>query len=293
MPDTPHARPTSIRIFLVDGVPEGIRIIDKSNWTGRAVVTSRTQLPEALAREEFDRPGVYVLLGPGDGGASRIYIGEADVLRTRLKDHATKKDFWTRVVAFSSSDGYLNKAHIRYLEARLVRLAREANQWEVENDISPSDPPLSAADRADADWFLAEMLVIYPILGIDAFEIASDDAAAASEEDEFRLRARGADGRGREVKDGFVVLKESRARASETESIHQYLSDQRTQLLQRKVMVPNGKHLVFTQDFRFSSPSTAAGVLVGGAANGRKEWKHAVDGRSLREVQDEQAMGAG
>ena len=95
------SRPTSIRIFLADGSPDGIRIVEKSNWTGRAVVASRTQLPDALQRDELTRPGVYVLAGTGDDGESRLYIGEADVLGERLRTHASRKDFWTWFVAFT------------------------------------------------------------------------------------------------------------------------------------------------------------------------------------------------
>ena len=139
------ARPTSIRIFLADGTPEGIRIVEKSNWTGRAVVASRAQLTEVLHRDELVRPGVYVLVGPGETGTSHIYVGEADVLRDRLKQHAKQKDFWTRFVAFTSTDENLNKAHVRYLESRLVTLAKSANQWEIENHAIPAEPPLSSA----------------------------------------------------------------------------------------------------------------------------------------------------
>src|SRR4051812_30689086 len=28
----------TIRIFLPDGIPDGLRIVEKSNWTGRAVI---------------------------------------------------------------------------------------------------------------------------------------------------------------------------------------------------------------------------------------------------------------
>jgi hypothetical protein len=125
-------RPTSISIFLAQGTPDGVRIVEKSNWTGIAVVASRAQLATALQRDEFDRPGVYALLGPRESGAKKIYIGEADVLRDRLKQHGAKKDFWTNLIAFTSSDENLNKAHVRYLEARLVKLAKMANQWLVE-----------------------------------------------------------------------------------------------------------------------------------------------------------------
>ena len=286
-----HARPTSIRIFLADGVPEGLRIVEKSNWTGRAVVAGRGQISQALGRDELGQPGVYVLTGPAEEGAPRLYVGEADVLRERLRQHVAGKDFWTRFVAFTSTNEGLNKAHVRYLESRLIELAKAANQWALDNSTAPSAPPLSEPDRADAEWFLQEMLVIFPLLGIDAFETAAGQARGAEGADSAQtliLEERGAKATGREVGDGFVVLQGSRARASEVASIHEYLRDLRHQLKERGVLKAEGDSLIFTQDFRFNSPSTAAGVLVGGSANGRRAWKDD-RGRTLKALQEERA----
>lgn len=280
--------PTSIRIFLADGTPEGIRLVGKSNWTGKAIVAGRPQLAEALGRDEMSQPGVYVLIGPGESGLPRIYIGEADVLKNRLRNHQRNKDFWTRFVAFTSTDENLNKAHIRYLESKLVALARRANQWEIDNSTDPAEPSLSEADRADAEWFLGEMLVIYPILGVDAFEAAADESPGVEGGEILTLKQRGAEGKGRETKDGFVVHSGSKARASETSSIHEYLRELRNQLLEMGVLSLDGDHLVFTQDYRFASPSTAAGVMVGSAANGRVAWK-TPGGKTLKEIQNANA----
>lgn len=285
------ARPTSIRIFLADGTPEGLRVVEKSNWTGRAVVANRSQLERALARSEMAQPGVYVLTGLTDDGATKLYVGEADALGERIKQHVSGKEFWTRAVAFTSTNEGLNKANVRYLESRLLALAKTANQWALDNGTFPAPPPLSEADRADAEWFLAEMLVIFPLFGIDAFEAASSQAAMASSEQvepplTLYLNERGAEGTGKEVADGFVVLKGSLARAEETVSIHDYMREQRQLLQERGVLSPLGGKLVFTQDFRFSSPSTAAGVLVGGSANGRLAWKDA-SGKTLKAIQDQ------
>lgn len=293
---TGEPRPTSIRIFLADGIPDGLRIVEKSNWTGRAVVANRTQIDRALTRDEMAQPGVYVLTGTSDEGASRLYVGEADVLRERVRQHVANKEFWTRIVAFSSSNEGLNKAHVRYLEARLISLARESKQWELENGTHPAPPPLSEPDRADAEWFLAEMLVIFPLLGIDAFEVAANQTrnpkpGQTTESPELILLERGAEARGREVADGFVVLKGSRARVSETNSIHDYMRDLRKQLMERGVLLAEGDQLVFTQDFRFASPSTAAGVVVGGSSNGRLAWKDE-RGRTLKALQQARAEGA-
>lgn len=291
-----RSKPTSIRIFLADGVPEGLRIVEKSNWTGRAVVASRPQVDRALARDELSQPGVYVLTGEGTDGMPRLYVGEADVLRDRLKQHVANKDFWTRLVAFSSSNEGLNKAHVRYLEARLIGLAHVANQWEVENGTQPGFPPLSEADKADAEWFLAEMLVIFPLLGIDAFDAASAQGApksgAATDASVLLYLKQGdADATGREVADGFIVLKGSRARITEAPSIQDFLRTQRANLVERGVLVPDGNALVFTQDYRFSSPSSASGVIVGVSSNGRIAWKDE-KGRTLKSLQAKQARAA-
>ncbi|MES1933498.1 hypothetical protein T35B1_12856 [Salinisphaera shabanensis T35B1] len=289
-------RPTSIRIFLADGTPEGLRVVEKSNWTGRAVVVSRSEIGRALARDELRQPGVYVLTGPAEDGAPRLYVGEADVLGDRLKQHVAGKEFWTRAVAFTSTNEGLNKAHVRYLESRLIEMAKRANQWAVENGTAPAVPPLSEADRADAEWFLGEMLVIFPVLGIDAFESAAGQArpetsSTQPQPTELCLDERGARARGREVADGFVVLEGSMARLDETGSIHEHMRDLRQQLQDRGVLIRDGQGLRFAQDFRFNSPSSAAGVLVGGSANGRICWKDE-RGRTLKSLQEVRADAA-
>lgn len=283
----PVIRPTSIRIFLAQGRPDGLRIIDKSNWTGRAIVAGRADADAAFQREELARPGVYVLTGSDDDGTPQLYIGEADVLCDRLRQHVARKDFWTRFVAFTSANEGLNKASVRYLEARLIGLARTANQWQLENGTTPETPPLSEADCADAEWYLAEMRQIFPLLGIDAFEDAAEQARAVPETadtPDLFLNARGADGRGREVGDGFIVFKGSKARLTEVPSIQRQTLEQRRDLHERAVLVEAGDHLVFTQDYRFTSPSAAASVLVGGPANGRENWKDRA-GTTLKELQ--------
>ena len=300
--------PTSIRIFLADGVPEGLRIVQKSNWTGKAVVAGRSRASTAFERPELGHSGVYVLTGQDDDGTSRLYVGEADVLRDRLRQHLAGKEFWTRFIAFTSTDEGLNKAHVRYLEARLIGLARSANQWTLDNGTEPALPPLSEADRADAELFLREMLVIFPLLAIDAFEEAGRTIRTRQEEGTPKepdgesgggeeavtlfLRERGGEGTGAEADEGFVVFKGSRARPDEVRSIHAYLSALRRQLKDRGVLAEEGNCLLFTQDYRFGSPSMAAGVLVGGSANGRLVWKDR-KGRTLKGIQEERAGNVG
>jgi len=114
--------PTSIRLFLADGVPDGLWLVEKSNWTGVALLIPRLLYKRIRTeREEMLRASVYVLMSPSETipDRERVYIGEADVLRKRLDHHHRLSDFWTRVVVFTSKDGSLNKAHVKHLESRL------------------------------------------------------------------------------------------------------------------------------------------------------------------------------
>src|SRR5205823_2267164 len=155
---------------LADGTPDGLRIVEKSNWTGRAVVCSRSQLPQVKARPEFGKTGTYVLRGPSDSAdLPTIYIGEGDPTRPRLESHLAKKDFWTSLVLFTSKDENLNKAHVQYLEARLITLARDAKRCILENGNVPQLPSLSEPDTAEMEGFLEEMLLVYPLLGVGVF----------------------------------------------------------------------------------------------------------------------------
>lgn len=233
---------------------------------------------------EWSRPGVYLLSGPSAGETTkdRLYIGEADDVRDRLDNHFRNKDFWTTVIAFTSKDDNLNKAHVRYLEARLIEVASQADRATVENGTAPPQPRLSEADRADMDGFLAEMLVILPVLGVVAFESV---ARAAPPADLLRLTGKQAAATGADGPEGFVVFADSLGRLGEVPSIHGYLSAMRQRLLLEGVLRPDGVGLRFAKPFIFDSPSTAAGVVLGRSANGRIEWKDA-QGRTLKERQE-------
>lgn len=159
-------KPYSIKIFLPGGDSDGLRTIEKSGWSGCGIVVPRSLFPEAKKRKELSRAGVYVLVGPAEeSGLPRVYIGEGDPIRPRVEQHASKKDFWTTSIAFTSKDENLNKAHVQYLEARLIALAAQAKRCVLDNGNVPQIPSLSESDTADAAGFLAEMLLCFPVLG--------------------------------------------------------------------------------------------------------------------------------
>jgi hypothetical protein len=282
------SKPYSIKIFLPGGDPDGLRIIEKSNWSGAGLVVPRSLFGEGRQRRELSRTGVYVLLGPPEAsGLPRVYVGEGDPIRPRLEQHAAKKDFWTSCIAFTSKDENLNKAHVQYLEARLIALAVQAKRCVLDNGNAPALPSMSEADAADAEGFLTEMLLCFPVLGLGVFSTAT---VAQARGRTLYLRAKGVEAEGLETAEGFVVRAGSTAVKSEVPSCHAYLKELRAALVDNGVLKASGDGCAFTQDYVFSSPSTAAGVVLGRSSNGRVEWK-TKDGQTLKELQDTEAAG--
>lgn len=279
---TGQPRGYNIRIFLHDGMPDGLRFVEKSNWTGHGIVCPRPRYSTAKALPEFHRTGVYLLVGPtADENLQKAYIGEGDPIRDRLDDHHANKDFWTSVIAFTSKDSNLNKAHVQYLESRLISLAREAKRCTLDNGNTPALPSLSDADTAEVETFLDEMLLIFPLLGVTVFE---KPPVPTPQERMLHMKAKGATAKGYEASQGFVVFKGSTAVRETVPSIEKYLVTLRKRLIEQGILEVSGDHYVLTQDYTFDSPSMAAGVMAGRTANGRDEWKDE-SGRSLKDIQ--------
>jgi hypothetical protein len=284
-------KPFSLRIFVADGDPDGLRLVERSNWVGKAIVFPRALLPKIKQRAELNQTGVYLLLGPReDGEGEMLYIGEGDPVRPRLESHYAQKDFWNRAVCFVAAPGQLNKAHVQFLEANLVRLAKAAKRLPLDNANHPAEPSLSEADCADMQVFLENMLGMLPVLGIHAFEQVAPMAATVAQT-VLTCRGKGITASGYEATQGFVVRSGSQAVAESVPSMQQHVRgmfDLREELIGNGVLVREGDHYCFTQDYVFSSPSTAAAVVLGRSANGRIEWKDA-GGRTLKALQELEA----
>ena len=283
--------PFSLRIFVVDGDPDGLRLVERSNWIGKAVVFPRAVYTQVRNRSEFHQTGVYLLLGPRDqGDGEMIYIGEGDPVRPRFEEHYAKKDFWTRAVFFVAAPERLNKAHVQYLEAQLVSRARSAKRMLLENGNIPSEPTISEADRADMNLFRSNILGMLPVFGIHAFE-QSPHMAPKSGLPLLTCQGRGVKASGYDTPQGFVVQSGSAAANDEVPSLKKHfpnVSELRIDLLKSGVLISPGSSLRFSQDYTFTSPSLASSVVLGSPSNGRLDWKDS-SGRTLKELQEAQA----
>ena len=247
---------TNIRLFLIDGTAQGMREAEVGNWNGIALVCARTDLQRIREREKVRRTGIYILVGRSETALSgqAVYVGEADDVGQRLVSHDSKKDFWDWVVAFvsSSKEGHLTKAHVRWLEATLVREIKDAKRAELKNANEPDGGHLPEAEVADMSAFLENVRLLLPTLGVNVFALAGPVPAPRTEEGPT-LELKWEDARAEcAVRNGqFVVAKGSTARVKEVDSLPHYLRDQRRRLREQGVLTPvAGKEglLEFTQE---------------------------------------------
>ena len=171
------ADPFTIRIFVPDGDPEGVRLIDRMNWTGRGLVFRRSDWSEVRKRPEMQSTGIYFLVGKEDEDRPTLYIGQADGVKGRIDSHYKEKDFWDRALVFVSPSGELNRAHVTWLEYALIKQAKETGRYRLNNNNAPQEPVLTEAEKADTRAFMKEILQILPLVDLRAFESPKPVAA--------------------------------------------------------------------------------------------------------------------
>lgn len=273
----------TIKMFLIDGDANGRLTCELSNWTGLAYRIPRTEVKKCSDRPNLNSTGVYMLFGRNEEDKEAVYIGEAEEVYTRLQSHLREKDFWNEVIVFISKDENLNKAHIKYIENKLYEKAKTANRYDVVNGNIPPMPSIAESDRAEMDEFISNVEMLVNMLGHKLFVDIKDTSETKDEELLYIKGARGADAKGVQTQEGFVVLQGSNIASSVVNSFSERLAAKRNDLIQtQKVQIVNGEYVVM-EDLLFSSPSLAAEIVMGRSANGLIEWKDRY-GKTLKDL---------
>lgn len=274
-----------ITLFLVDGSPAGRWTCELSNWTGKAYKIPRTMLRDCSDRNDLKQAGVYFLFGRDDETDDpRVYIGEAENIFIRLNQHLTGKDFWNEAIVLISKDGYLNKAHVKYLESRFHEIADAAKRYKIENGNNPTKSSISEPEQAELEEFIEHARVLVGTLGHNVFEPV---ALAKSNSDSnmhffFKQKKGGICAEGIQTSDGFVVFAGATTEiTNDNETIKPWILRLRKKHTEEGSFV-DGKT---TEDILFSSPSSAAGFFTGYNMSGPSVWK-TIDGKSLKEIED-------
>ena len=291
----------TIQLYLVNGTPNGLIIASIHGWTGSVLVAKQSTFGQLLARQEIKRTGVYVLYGPDpeDPLSMRAYIGEADSVGDRIDRSAEERAFWETAVVITASDEALTKGHVRYLEARLIELAKEAARVSLDNGQAPLSERrhLPEADRANMEAFLANLKVILPVVGLDLLKPRVRAPTPNQESQvytgEFEIRHRSGVKATAVEQDGeFYVMPGSQAlRDAGYVASHSNYAELKRELIAKGILKesPNSNFYEFVTPYPFTSPSAAAAVVLDRSSNGRKEWKVAGSKMTYHEWQEQKA----
>ena len=276
----------SLELFFVDGQPDGLLTAELFNWTGHVLQIPRTRLKEALARKESGYTGVYFLLGDGDNGPLG-YIGESEDVGARLRNHAAEKPWWDRAILVTTGANNLHKAHVKYLESRIVELALKAGNTPLENGNTPPRSSLSEAAQTNMEVFVENIMVVLPAIRVDLLVDRTrpdkpEKEETAPERTAFVLVSQRAGVDARAIlEDGELIVQAGSV--ARPEWIGKGTWDKgyrklREHLIDKGIIRIDGNAAMFAENYAFSSPSAAAAVVAGRAANGRIEWH--VEGQS-------------
>lgn len=284
-----------LTVYMIDGTEYGPRLSEIGNWVGKAIYSPRASVNKIMSRHEFDNPGIYFLKGDptDDAFDEKIYIGEAENIRTRLKQHLSdpNKDF-KELIFFISKDELLTKTQIKYLESRLVQLAIDAKSAQIENGNSPSLPTLHEADISDMEYFLDQIKLILPVMGFKfliSSTVKQSDLKTQLEsgivQEKYFIKTKTYKASMTETDQGYIVSKGSEAKKELSTSCTDTYRSMRKKLIETKILTEVDDKLIFAEDAIFNSPSAASNMVLGRNSNGFTEWINK-EGKTFKDIQE-------
>ncbi len=260
-----------IELFLVNGTYESLVVAELANWNGKALKIPRVEV-SSCTREDIKDVGVYFLFCEDPDGTLSVYIGEAENIYERLlqhiRDHKAGKEqfYWNNAVAFLGKD--LNKASIRYLENKLVSIAKMNGNYKVLTKNTYQNTVIKESTKSTLEKFIDNLKLVLTALG---YKVLTPAPVAKNDTTYLYCKRAGANGKGFVSNGGFTVLKNSVVSSKTVPSMETYGKSYyalRCQLLETGVIKDN----IFTRDYEFNAPSAASSVLLGRTSNGNIEW---------------------
>ena len=272
----------AIELFLVNGTADSLITAELSNWNGKAIKIPRTEVL-GCDRDDIKGVGVYFLMCQEDDGADSVYIGEAENVQDRLVQHlrdyqsGKEKYYWNTAVVFVGRD--LNKALIRYLENRLVEIAKDCGRYAMLTKNTYKNTVLKEAQIASMEEFIDNVRILINTLG---YKVLVPVPQAGDDTEYLYCKGSGASAKGFVSAGGFTVLKGSTVSDHVVPSLE---TRGKTYFNLRNALVKESiiEDRVFTRDYEFNAPSAASAVVLGHTSNGNVDWKTA-DGKKLKEI---------
>ena len=275
----------TIQMYIFDGNPNGRIMCELSNWNGRVYKISRNELGAFSERPDAENTGVYFLLGKDEDNVDTLYVGEAEKMLTRLKQHLRDTLYWSDCIIVVSKDNLLNKAHVKFLENKFYGLAKTTGRSTVINNTVPTCSSISEYDEAMLLEFINNAKLLVNTLGYKIFDTIEDSSVKQMDDQIlfYIQAARGADAKGVIVADGFAILKGSAIATSTVPSMSESLIHLRSELMSKGII---DSKFHFSKNHIFTSPSLAAAIVMGRNANGRTEWK-TFDHKTIKDIEEE------
>jgi hypothetical protein len=247
----------------------------------------RTCIKEFLkTRNDFKKPGIYILKfdSKRDNFTDKVYIGEGEPLVERLNKHLsdTKQDFKECVTVISTKDE-LTKAHIKHIESKLYKIAVAAKSSAVYNSNVPAQSSLSEADEAVVNNFIEQIKFVLPLCGFNCFISNTVDAQSIKGDEIFKIEQTNFEAQMVIEQNYYVVTKGSNAKKNTAQKYPKLYLDLRKKLIDDKILLLKNDVYVFTKNYKFTSSSKAASVVLGYSVSGLEFWKND-NGDKLKDV---------
>lgn len=287
------AKGRQIKIYLADGSVTGIRHAEIINWTGQALAIPRSRVKDLSSWAESQKPGIYFLFGTdAETGTDAVYIGEAEQVANRIQQHLSKKDFWNEVICFTNKDENLTKAHVKYLESRLVTITNQTKRYVLLNGNQPPQAILPRGDRDAMEEFIENIRLLLGSLGYRLLEplTTSDPTTASgisnSHTNLLELKVKKYSAAALQTDEGIVVLAGSEASLLANSSLSDGYTKVRDGLKEKGILLVSEDKLILQEDTLFTSPSQAAAVLLGYPCSGPEYWIN-TKGISLKKQEED------
>ena len=257
----------------MNGTADGIIIAEMSNWNGKAVKIPRTEIQNNSIPDDLGGAGIYFLFCNEDS----VFIGTAENMQERLKQHLKDIFHWHTVIAFTSKS--LNKKLLHYLESMLVNDAETIGRYKVLTQAGNYDTNLKESQIAAMSEFIGNIKLILGATNYGVF-IPKPKTEGETQYLYCRRESSGTNAKGFRSAGGFTVMKGSVISDHVTPSMkdtNYYVK--RLELIADGIISGN----VFQIDYEFTSPSAASTVVLGHTSNGNADWK-TEDGTALGNI---------
>lgn len=280
--------PKTIQIFLPNGDPNGIKIATIRTRNIEVIYFSRNNLENLFKiMERRNKVGIYFLIGFNeDKDQNEIYIGEAEDVIERLKQHNRNKDFWQNGYFVVDNNGLLTKSHIKYLENITYNKIKEAGKIVVNNETEPTKSYVDETIEADLNGDILETIKILLslLIGDNIFE-KIEKISNKKDGDIFICKNnKGCYAEGKYIENGFLMFNGAKCNLNVTKSFNGGSeSKMRNFLIDNKILIHKDNFYILQKDYLFKSPSMASSTILGMRSNGWLHWKNK-NGKTLDEV---------